>query len=59
METYYFADEEYYDDIYDEIEVQCLPEDIVLKLSEKWDCDLMDMMHVASEEELEKYPFLD
>ena len=45
--------------LYDEIEVQCLPESIVLKLSEKWDCDLMDMMHVASDEELEKYPFLD
>ena len=55
---YYFADEEYWDDIYGEAKVQCLPEHVVEKLSEKWDCDLFDMMHEATDEELEKYPYL-
>ncbi len=59
MKTFYFADEEYMDDIYSEIEIQCLPESIVKKLSEMWDCDLFDMMHVATDEEMEEYPFLD
>jgi len=58
METYYFADEELWDDIYGEAPVQCLPESVVERLSEKWDCNLFDNMHEATDEELEQYPYL-
>ena len=58
METYYFADEELWDDIYGEAPVQCLPESVVERLSEKCDCNLFDNMHEATDEELEKYPYL-